>query len=64
VDIQRLCKKSNIRIIGCVPEDEDIFEHDLTGRPLLQLPDDSPALVATKKILREIITEDIAERAG
>jgi CO dehydrogenase maturation factor len=64
VDIQRLSKKSNIRIIGCVPEDEDIFEHDFTGRPLLQLPDDSPALVAIERILRKIITEDIDERAG
>jgi CO dehydrogenase maturation factor len=64
VDIQQLSNKSNIRIIGCVPEDENIFEYDLTGRPLVQLPDDSPALVATKKILRDIITEDIAERAG
>ena len=36
------------------PEDENIFEHDLTGRPLLQLTDDSPAIVATVKILREI----------
>ena len=57
VDIRQLGKKSDIRIVGCVPEDENIFEHDLTGRPLLQLPDDSPALVATEKILREIINK-------
>lgn len=64
VDIQQLTKNSDIRIIGCVPEDENIFEYDLTGRPLLQLPDDSPSLVATEKILREIIRVDIAERTG
>ena len=57
VDIRQLSNKSNIRIIGCVPEDENISRYDLTGRPLRQLPDNSPALVATEKILREIINK-------
>ena len=57
VGIQQLSNKSNIRIIGCVPEDENVSQYDLTGRPLRQLPDNSPALVATEKILREILNK-------
>jgi CO dehydrogenase maturation factor len=52
--IQQIIKKSGVRVIGYIPEDESILEYDLTGRSLLELSDDSPAILATRSILRDI----------
>lgn len=38
-------------IAGMIPQDENIFEHDLHGKPVLELPDDSAALNALYGIL-------------
>lgn len=39
---------------GIIPTDDNIFTHNLSGKPLLSLPSDSPAIPATKQILRRI----------
>lgn len=40
-----------IELAGIVPEDKNITEYDLAGIPLIDLPDDSPAVIAVGKIL-------------
>jgi len=52
--VLQIAKQSNLRLIGCIPEDENIFENDLIGKPLLDLPDNSPAIIATRTILKDI----------
>ena len=42
------------KIIGYIPEDKNISDYDLMDRPLLQLPDDSPSVLAVEKILKRI----------
>lgn len=36
---------------GLIPEDMNVHRFNLEGRPLLELPDDSPAVIAAKKLL-------------
>lgn len=40
-----------IDLAGIVPFDENITEYDMAGKPLIDLPDDSPAVVAVGEIL-------------
>lgn len=42
------------KIIGCIPEDRNITDYDLMDKPMLQLPDDSPSVLAVEKILKRI----------
>lgn len=43
--------KYGIELIGVVPEDKNITDYDLRGRALIDLPDDSPAVIAVGDIL-------------
>jgi len=42
--LRELAVGMGLHCAGLVPQDERIFEYDLQGRPLIELPDDSPAL--------------------
>jgi len=48
-------KETAIELVGIIPDDKDIAEFDLKGRPLIQLPDDSKPVIAVKKILDKIL---------
>ncbi|MFC1924802.1 AAA family ATPase [Chloroflexota bacterium] len=52
--IRESIDKWNLRILGHVPEDENITQYDLTGRPIIDLPDTSPSVLAIAEILRKI----------
>lgn len=43
-----------IEFVGIIPYDENIFKYSLIGKPLLDLPNESPALLAVKEILTRI----------
>jgi CO dehydrogenase maturation factor len=47
-------KKMGIEYAGNIPHDDDILNYNLAGKPLLELPSDSPALIAAKDILGRI----------
>ena len=47
-------KESGLDLIGIIPHDGEIEKIDLAGGSFLDLPDDSPALLAAKEILRKI----------
>ena len=44
-----------LELAGTIPEDRQIYEFDLNGRPTVALPDDSPALKAAWDIFDRII---------
>lgn len=46
--------KNEIELVGVIPEDENIYEYNISGIPLLKLPNDTPALKAVKEIARKI----------
>ncbi len=57
-DVQRvlpeLVKHSGLELVGMVPEDENIRAYDLVGKPILELPEDSKAVVAVKGIFEKV----------
>jgi CO dehydrogenase maturation factor len=52
--IAELVKDSGLTLVGTVPEDENIRAFDLIGTPILELPDDSKAVVAVKEIFDKV----------
>ncbi|NCO68386.1 MAG: carbon monoxide dehydrogenase [Nitrospirae bacterium CG_4_10_14_0_8_um_filter_41_23] len=50
-DLKNLAEKSGLQVAGLVPQDEAIFNLDLHGKPIFQLPDDSKAVRAVFSIL-------------
>ena len=48
-------EQQGVEFAGFVPADERIFEYDLNGKPLVQLPADSKALTAFFSILEKLI---------
>lgn len=45
---------TGIELFGCIPEDAAITRFDMQARPLLELPEDGPALRAAAQILSRI----------
>lgn len=55
--MEKLGKENGLEIIGYVPFDPLISEFDAVGRALLELPEDSPCLVAAYEIFDSIKAE-------
>ncbi|NOZ26319.1 MAG: carbon monoxide dehydrogenase [Nitrospirae bacterium] len=49
--LMKLAEDAGLHCAGLVPQDERIAEYDLRGRPLVELPGDSPALRSVFAIL-------------
>ena len=47
-------EKHNLNLLGVVPLDELIYEYDSTGKPLVELPEDSQAKQAIKNIIAKL----------
>lgn len=45
-------ERTGLDLIGTVPQDDQVAEYDLRGKPLLALPDDSPVVAAVGGIMR------------
>jgi len=45
-------ENTGLNLIGSIPYDEKVAEYDLQGKPLIALPDDSFAVTAVEKILK------------
>jgi CO dehydrogenase maturation factor len=52
--LQEYVERTGLELFGCIPEDEHITRFDMQAKPLLQLPDDCPAFMATRQILSRI----------
>ncbi len=52
--IKQEADKIGIEFAGIIPHDENILKYNLTGKPLLNLPYDNPALLAVKGIMKRI----------
>jgi CO dehydrogenase maturation factor len=52
--LDEMVKNSGVELIGTVPEDENIRAFDLVGKPIIELPEDSKAVVAVKEIFEKI----------
>jgi CO dehydrogenase maturation factor len=50
-EIEKLAENLGLTIGGFVPQDRNVFENDLAGKPIVALPDDSLAVQAVNAIL-------------
>jgi CO dehydrogenase maturation factor len=53
--LQELIDKLGVPFLGAVPADENVMEFDFTGRPLLELADDSPVYLAVSAMMDQVL---------
>ena len=49
--VQKACEMG-MDVLGVIPPDENVAAYDRVGRPTIELPDDSPSVVAVREILK------------
>ncbi len=52
--LQEYAREIGLEVIGIVPEDENVRRYDYEGRPLIELPADTPAFSAVREIAKKI----------
>ncbi len=50
-EVEAAIAADGLELAGLVPDDPQILEFELAGRPLLELPDDAPAVGAVERML-------------
>ena len=50
-----MVKKDGLELAGTIPEDNDVYEYDLNGRPTIEIPEDNVAIKAAFEIFEKII---------
>ncbi len=53
--LKKITQPMGLEILGYIPEDKNVNHYDAIGRPLLELPAESPSLMAVRQILKQII---------
>jgi len=53
--VEEAAAKVGVEVFGYIPQDEAIAYHDLVGKPLTELPPDSPGLLAVREIVERKI---------
>ncbi|MHC1579277.1 MAG: ATP-binding protein [Candidatus Alkanophagales archaeon] len=53
--VREEARKHGIEIHEIIPYDPKVAEFDLLGKPVVELPDDSPASVAVRRIMKMIV---------
>lgn len=54
---EEITGRIGLEILGQIPEDKTVNNYDRAGRSLMELPEDSPCLIAVDQILRQIIPD-------
>jgi CO dehydrogenase maturation factor len=52
--LREFAEEKGLHVAGLVPQDGTIFEYDLKGKPIFELPPDSPALISLFSILESL----------
>ena len=47
-------KNQNLDLIGVIPQDETVYQYDSEGKPVTEIPEDSPIKTAVKTIITEL----------
>ena len=53
--VLNMIEKNGLEIAGTIPEDNDVYEYDLNGRPTIEIPEDNQAVKAAFEIFDKII---------
>ncbi len=46
--------KEGLNLLGIVPQSEEVYEYDCDGKPIVQLPDESPVRTAVNGIMQKL----------
>jgi len=62
--ILRMAAESGLEILGILPEDADLARYDSLGKPIIDLPDDSPVILSVRETLERLslLKEKAAKR--
>jgi CO dehydrogenase maturation factor len=52
--IENFCRETGIALLGWMPEDSRITEWDRVGKPIYDLPSDSPSVAAVRRIVEKM----------
>lgn len=52
--LRRAAQDAGLEIVGLIPEDRNITERDLAGKPLFDIEDTSPSVVAVREMARKL----------
>ena len=47
-------EKQGLTLLGVVPQDQDVYQYDCDGKPIIQLPKDSPVRSALGEIVKKL----------
>ncbi|MHA1293408.1 MAG: nucleotide-binding protein [Promethearchaeota archaeon] len=53
--ILKKLKEFELPLLGQIPEDENIIQYDLKGKPIIEIPKNSPSFTSLKKLIKEVI---------
>jgi CO dehydrogenase maturation factor len=53
-ELRSLAEKLGLSVAGTIPQDNMVFDYDLLGKPIFQLPDDSKAVKTVFSILKSL----------
>jgi CO dehydrogenase maturation factor len=53
--LRESARKMGIEVLGLVPQDQNITAHDLVGKPIMELPLDSPGPAAVQEIIERCV---------
>jgi len=53
--VLKMMQENGLEIVGTIPEDNDVYEYDLNGRPTIEIPEDNQAVKAAFEIFDKII---------
>ncbi|MBA7597683.1 Nitrogenase iron protein [subsurface metagenome] len=52
--LRQAAEQAGLEVVGFIPEDVNITQHDLVGKPIYDLEDNSPSVVAVREIARKL----------
>jgi len=53
-EISQAIKENNLELLAIIPEDPNLYELEIKGRPIIELPEDSPLRNGVKEILNKL----------
>jgi CO dehydrogenase maturation factor len=53
-EIAQAIKDNNLELLATIPEDPNLYELEIKGKPIIQLPEDSPLRKGVKDILNKL----------
>ena len=60
-ELQDYIEKMNVPVLGTVPADEELSAFEFSGRPLVDLGDESPVYQAVAEMMRKICARSVAD---